>query len=108
MALTHKDVAGIIANFDRAPKLVEIELPFPGIRLDVRGGAGGYGGGSRIAQSATAAAPEVQQQAAPALRAVAQATPVLRAVAQAAEEEVIIRAPMLGTFYRTSSPTGKA
>lgn len=108
MELTHKDVADILAIIDSAQNLDEIELTFSGIRLHVRRGTAGDGGGARIAQFATAAAPEVPQQAAPALRAVAQATPVLRAVAQAAEGEVIIRAPMLGTFYRASSPTEKA
>ncbi len=105
MELTHKDVASILAIIDGAQHLDEIELTFSGLRLHVRRGSAGDGG-ARFAQSAPAAAPQVQAQMQP--QAAVQAAPVPRAAAQAAEGEVIIRAPMLGTFYRASSPGEKA
>jgi acetyl-CoA carboxylase biotin carboxyl carrier protein len=50
----------------------------------------------------------VQLQPQASAQASVPAAPAPRAAAQAAEGEVIIRAPMLGTFYRASSPGEKA
>lgn len=103
MELTHKDVASILAIIDGAQHLDEIELTFSGLRLHVRRGSTGDGS-ARFAQSAPAAVPQAQMQPQTAVQTV----PEPRAVVQAAEGEVIIRAPMLGTFYRASSPGEKA
>lgn len=110
MELTHKDVASILAIIDGAQNLDEIELTFSGLRLHVRRGAAGDGGdgGARFAQFASAAVPQVKPQAQMQPQAVMQAAPEPRAAAPAAEGEVIIRAPMLGTFYRAASPGDKA
>ena len=104
MELTHKDIASILAIIDGAQNLDEIELTFSGLRLHVRRGAAGDGS-ARFAQSAPAAVPQAQMQMQP--QTAVQTVPEPRAAVQAAEGEVIVRAPMLGTFYRASSPGEK-
>ena len=106
MELTHKDIASILAIIDGAQNLDEIELTFSGLRLHVRRGAAGDGS-ARFAQSAPAAVPQAQMQMQPQPQTAVQTVPEPRAAVQAAEGEVIVRAPMLGTFYRASSPGEK-
>lgn len=104
MNLTHADVKTILEIVDRAEHLDEIELVFAGLKLHVR-----RSGGEPMVRSA-----------APAPRAGAASTPVVAAAPAAlqsvpagggsvelAANEVAIRAPMLGTFYRAASPGEK-
>ena len=103
MNLTHNDVKTILEIVDRAEHLDEIELVFAGLKLHVR-----RSGGEPIARSlsqpravpaASAATPAALQPSQPAAPAAAGA--------QLAADEVAIRAPMLGTFYRAASPSEK-
>ena len=97
--LTHDDVAKILKLIDEAPHLDEIRLEFGGVHLHVRRSAAGG------IESSPAPAP------APA-RPLPKEAPAAAALARAAEEPVpeganVIRAPMLGTFYRASAPGEK-
>lgn len=101
MDLTHKDVKSIIGIIDDAQHLDDIELVFAGFRLHVKRSSGSDTGG-RAPPSASfesplpAASPKLAQATQPAARA--------RVEQPAAEGEIVIRAPMLGTFYRAPSP----
>jgi acetyl-CoA carboxylase biotin carboxyl carrier protein len=96
--LTHEDVKKILEIIDASEHLDEIELVYGGFRLHVRRAAAG------------AAAPIETGSPLPAAPkpAVPAATPVpvqkLAVEPALAEGEVAIRAPMLGTFYRSPAP----
>jgi len=104
MELTHNDVKSIIGIIDDAKHLDDIELVFAGFRLHVKRSAGGDGGG-RAAPSPSVDASRPVALAKPAETA----RPAARGRAEqpAAEGEIVIRAPMLGTFYRAPSPGEK-
>lgn len=99
--LTHEDVRKIIELVDAAEHLDEIELEYAGYRLHLRRGGSGDAG-MRPASFPPAAKP------APVLAA--STTPAKETAAPEpalAEGVVAIRSPMLGTFYRASSPGEK-
>ena len=99
--LTHEDVRKIMELVDAAEHLDEIELEYAGYRLHLRRGGSGDAG-MRPASFPPAAKP------APVLAA--STTPAKETAAPEpalAEGVVAIRSPMLGTFYRASSPGEK-
>lgn len=109
MALTQDDVKSLISIIDGAENLEEIELVLGGIQIHLWRSAG-----------ASQAAPEgaIRAAQAPAIpssakqghdRASEQSAPARPAAQPSADlalepAEVVIRAPMLGTFYRAASP----
>lgn len=101
MELTHKEVKNIIEIIDNAEHLDEVELVFGGFRLHVRRG-GSSDGSARTMQ---AGPPSVSSATKPA--------PIQTARAAAtddgsvSDDEVAIRAPMLGTFYASPAPGEK-
>ena len=101
MNLTHNDVKAILEIVDSAEHLDEIELVFAGLKLHVR-----RSGGEPMARSSTPVSRPAASAAAPAA-ALQPAASVQPAEAELAANEVAIRAPMLGTFYRSPSPGEK-
>ena len=101
MALSYKDVAEILKIID-ASSCDEVILELEGIKLTVRRGASGSEGGAALPVSAPAPA-ALTPQTSP-----APVTPeqvgVPTAIAAVESGDVIIRAPMVGTFYRAPSP----
>jgi len=102
MDLTHDDVAKILKIIDDAPHLDEIEVVLDGFHLHVRrSGVSGETEPARVASFARSVAQEsVAIEPDPA--SVPVAAPALGA------NEVAIKAPMLGTFYRSPSPEAPA
>lgn len=101
MNLTHNDVKTILEIVDRAEHLDEIELVFAGLKLHVRR-SGGDSITRSTAPAARAAQPAVSSNAA--FQPTAPASAPAGMPAELAPNEIAIRAPMLGTFYRASSP----
>ena len=101
MNLTHNDVKTILEIVDSAEHLEEIELVFAGLKLHVR-----RSGGEPMARSSAPVSRPAASFPAPAaaLQPAASAQP---AAAELAPNEVAVRAPMLGTFYRSPSPGEK-
>ena len=101
MNLTHNDVKAILEIVDSAEHLDEIELVFAGLKLHVR-----RSGGDLINRSSTPVSRPAASAPAPAaaLQPAANAQP---AEAELGANEIAIRAPMLGTFYRSPSPGEK-
>jgi acetyl-CoA carboxylase biotin carboxyl carrier protein len=100
MDLTHDDVAKILKIIDEAAHLDEVELEFAGLRLHVRRDVSP---GESVRRAAAPAATPVAASApapvaAPAKKATAPESPA---------GAVAVRAPMLGTFYRSPSPGEK-
>ena len=99
--LTHEDVQRILKIIDEAKDLEELELVYGDFRLHIRRhGAGERPMPSSAARAAAAAAPAPAAAPQPAAAAKPAAQPV-------PEGMVAIRAPMLGTFYRSPSPGEK-
>ena len=101
MDLSYEDVRKIVEIVDAAQNLDEVELVYAGFRLHLRrAGAGPLALPSQQQHAAVQPAP------APAPAA---ATPAAAHAAAAALPQgvVAIRSPMLGTFYRASSPGEK-
>ena len=94
MELSHDDVKKILEIVDASEHLQEIELVYGGFRLHVRRGGPGIAASS---EERPASLPS-SKSAAPVST---QAFPV---EAPLAEGEIAIRAPMLGTFYRSPAP----
>jgi acetyl-CoA carboxylase biotin carboxyl carrier protein len=101
MDITHDDVKKILEIVDSARELDEVDLSYGGFHLRIHRGAG-PAAGSREPMSAVALKPA--RPSSPA----ALAEPALWAPAQAEQAlgagEIAIRAPMLGTFYRSPAP----
>ncbi len=95
MELTHEDVKRILALIDEAEHLEEIEIAFGDFRLHVRRDAKGRAS----APSSVDAAEEAPVAAAP-----AKAPMPTPAEEPLVDGEVAVRAPMLGTFYRSPAP----
>ncbi len=103
MNLTHNDVKTILEIVDSAEHLEEIELVFAGLKLHVR-----RSGGEPMARSSTPVSrPAASAPAAAPAAALQPAASALPAAAELAPNEVAVRAPMLGTFYRSPSPGEK-
>jgi acetyl-CoA carboxylase biotin carboxyl carrier protein len=108
MALTHDDVKSLIEIIDRAEHLQEMELTWGDFQLHIW--RGGETARPVHATAAVATAPLTTAK-----RAIARSpsAPDARASEKtatevaAADNEVVIRAPMLGTFYRAASPGDK-
>lgn len=104
--LTHSDVESILKIIDAAEHLNEIEIVHGSFRLHVVREASGHSPSIRtaLAQSTTHAPPQPSPASAP--------VPNTAPVAVAASSEmppgtIVIRAPMLGIFYRASAPGEK-
>lgn len=94
--LTHDDVQRILKIIDEAKHLEELDLVYGDFRLHIRRNASGE---RSIPSSVDSPAPAVPPRT-PAAAAKPAAQPV-------PEGMVAIRAPMLGTFYRSPSPGEK-
>jgi acetyl-CoA carboxylase biotin carboxyl carrier protein len=100
--LTHDDVKTILEIIDRAESLDEIELVFAGLKLHVRRSPG-----EPFARSAQTQARPAMAAAAPAGAASPQSVPANANPRELAPNEVAVRAPMIGTFYRATAPGEK-
>lgn len=101
MDLTHEDVRKIIGLIDEAKDLDEIEIVYGGFRLHVRrtgNAAVPRAAAEREHPASAAATAGGATLAPPASGTAAQSDPLL------ADGEIAVRAPMLGTFYRSPSP----
>jgi acetyl-CoA carboxylase biotin carboxyl carrier protein len=97
MELSHDDVKKILEIVDASEHLQEIELVYGGFRLHVRRGGPGIVASSEE-RPASLPSPKLP---APVSTPAFPAKPV---EAPLAEGEIAIRAPMLGTFYRSPAP----
>lgn len=98
MDLTHTDIQSILKIIDAAEHLDEIEIVHGDFRLHVVRN----GNGSREASQAV-----VQSAATTAAATALPAKPAEQAPATVPDDVVVIRAPMLGVFYRAPSPGEK-
>ena len=103
MELTYNDIKKIIEIVDCAAHLDEIEILYGGFRLHARRGGEGHEGSRRAGISILGSTPAIVSQPAAAPSPAATAAPA-RPDVTLAENEVAIRAPMLGIFYRSRSP----
>lgn len=106
MDLTHNDIQSILKIIDAAEHLNEIEIVHGDFRLHVvRNGNGSLGAAPKAAaptQPATTTKVAAQPAAEPVkaeVRTVADTVP---------DDVIVIRAPMLGVFYRAPSPGEKS
>ena len=98
MELSHEDVKKILEIIDASEHLQELELVHGGFRLHVSRGAAGAAPTEERATSPAAPEPTAPTSAPP--------SPPKPAVEPAVRErETAIRAPMLGTFYRSPAPS---
>lgn len=108
MALSYKEVAEILKMVD-ASDCQEVVLEVEGTKLVVRRGAAGAAAVTTApapapaAPPASAPVPPAAEAAAPAPTAPAPTTAAPQQPA-AAEGQTIVRAPMVGTFYRRPAP----
>ena len=96
MELSHEDVKKILEIIDASEHLQELELVHGGFRLHVRRGAAGAAPTEEPAPSPAAPEPTVPTSVPP--------PPKLAVEPALGEREIAIRAPMLGTFYRSPAP----
>lgn len=99
--LTHEDVQRILRIIDEAKHLEELDLAYGDFRLHIRRNASGE---RSIASPVPDRAPHDATEKAPAAAPAPAAKPAAQPVAAGM---VAIRAPMLGTFYRSPSPGEK-
>jgi acetyl-CoA carboxylase biotin carboxyl carrier protein len=97
MELTHDDVKKILEMVDAAEHLEEIEVVYGGFHLRVH-----RGGSSSNARAP--ARPPVASAGAEARPSVLPPPAVERTDPKLGQDEIAIRAPMLGTFYRAPTP----
>ena len=103
MELTHDDVKKILEIIDASEHLQDIELVYGGFRLHVhRGNASGAATSTERGLSSDR--PAVSTIASPAAVGASPILPKPSAETRLADGEVAIRAPMLGTFYRSPAP----
>jgi len=96
MELTHDDVKKILEIIDNAEHLDEVELVHGGFHLRVHRGAASMAAPRQPALASVPPSPKPVPE--PTSR------PTLRPEPPLAAGEVAIRAPMLGTFYRSPAP----
>jgi acetyl-CoA carboxylase biotin carboxyl carrier protein len=96
MELTHDDVKRILEIIDSAEHLDEIELVYGGFHLRVHRGA------TSAALPRQPAVPTLAPSSKPLPETTSR--PTARPEQPLGEGEVAIRAPMLGTFYRSPAP----
>lgn len=101
MDLTHKDVQNILKIIDEAEHLEEIELVYGNIKLHVRR----HGSGGDLV--ARPPAPENPRAPAPSVSTTAPKLSPPPVEEPVPEGTIAIRAPMLGTFYRSPAPGEK-
>jgi acetyl-CoA carboxylase biotin carboxyl carrier protein len=99
MDLSHDDVKKILEIIDSSENLEEVEVAYGGFLLRIQRSGGTEAPARARVQAPPSAAP------APAAAPPAKAA---RAELVLAPGEVAVRAPMLGTFYRASSPGAPA
>jgi acetyl-CoA carboxylase biotin carboxyl carrier protein len=102
MDLKYSDVQSILALIDAAEHLNEVDIDFNGLRLHVVRQGSGHAVASPAPPSVRAAGPAPQ---APTSAATAPPTQPGQAAPSLAGHAV--RAPMLGTFYRSPAPGEK-
>jgi acetyl-CoA carboxylase biotin carboxyl carrier protein len=110
MPLTHDDVKKIIAIIDGAEHLQEVELGWGDFQLHVWRGGDVARPGMPATPARLVVASAGNAHAREPVTAAATLPPVTAGVEtdlNLAEGEVVIRAPMLGTFYRAASPGDK-
>jgi acetyl-CoA carboxylase biotin carboxyl carrier protein len=103
MELTHDDVKKILEIIDGAEHLDEVDLVYGGFHLRVhRGGSSEPRAfaGSAVGSPLAAARPSTPEPARPSTPAPA----VQPAATTLRQGEIAIKAPMLGTFYRSPTP----
>ncbi len=98
MELTHNDVKKILEIIDNAEHLDEVELVYGGFHLRVHRGATSMSPPLPRQPALPAGRPSAKALPEPASRSVDQLEQALEA------GEIAIRAPMLGTFYRSPAP----
>jgi acetyl-CoA carboxylase biotin carboxyl carrier protein len=104
MELTHEDVRKIVELVDRATHLDEIEIVYGEFRLHVRRSGSGETGIRKVTATPVAS-PDADAASSPTpVDGRHPAAPADRALS---EGEVAVRAPMLGTFYRSPSPNDR-
>lgn len=110
MALTPDDVKSLINIIDSAEHLEEIELTWGDVQLHLwRSSSAGH---ATSVPSASASSPvsgpsastATASKQSPSDEAVARSVAASESEFALAPDEVVIRAPMLGTFYRSPSP----
>jgi acetyl-CoA carboxylase biotin carboxyl carrier protein len=107
MNLTHKDVQDILKIIDESEHLDELELVYGDFRLHVRRhGVEGWIPDPLVGRPAAQATPVHRSAASPSPAADSAAPPPSAPAEQLTVPEgmVAVRAPMLGTFYRSPSP----
>jgi len=102
MGLTHDDVKKIMEIIDGAEHLEEIQLAYGDLQLHVWRGGGDGGRAARAPAPVAVAGTQKRVTAGPRAAEV-----VERAEYTQSGNEIVIRAPMLGTFYRAASPGDK-
>ncbi len=104
MDLTHNDVRQILKIIDETENLDEVELAVDGLRLHIRRSAGpAVARADRVMEQVSSpdAAASTDGGRAPAVLAAAPVTP---SEVEVPEGMIAIRAPMLGSFYRSPAP----
>jgi acetyl-CoA carboxylase biotin carboxyl carrier protein len=99
MEITHDDVKKILEIVDNAKNLEELELRYGGFHLRINRGSGPA---PAIHEPARAVAPP--PTAAPAPAPIQTAMPSAGREHTLAAGDIAIRAPMVGTFYRSPAP----
>ena len=100
-SLRHEDVLEIIKLVEMGDAFTDFKLRYEGFEIEIS-----KGGGRAVAQApAPAAAPVVVSHPVPvALAAPANAAPLTPSAATIGDGMVVVKAPMVGTFYRASEP----
>jgi acetyl-CoA carboxylase biotin carboxyl carrier protein len=99
MEITHDDVKKILEIVDNAKNLEELDLSYGGFHLRIHRGSG-----------AAPASREPARAVAPPAAAAAAPAPIQAAMPTSGQEhtlapgDIAIRAPMVGTFYRSPAP----
>lgn len=107
MNISQNDVTQILKVIDETQNLDEVELVIDGLRLHVRRSPAALGQPGTMPAAAQAAAPAMPAGNAASRSqppAIQPAAPAPKREFQVPEGLTAIRAPMLGSFYRASSP----
>lgn len=107
MALTHEDVKKILEIVDSAEHLDVLDLDYNGLHLRLQRSAApsqALAPSSRAATAPAIASAATQAASAPAAPAATPAATPTQPQPALGAGDVAIRAPMLGTFYRSPSP----
>jgi acetyl-CoA carboxylase biotin carboxyl carrier protein len=106
--LTYEDVREIIKLVEEADKFVEFRLRYQGFEIELSKTGRPMSAAAAPSAPAPTAAPVVVPEAAPVpAPAPAAETPAQNAKKQWPEHYVVVRAPMVGTFYCAPEPGAK-